>query len=93
MANEKASEIPEGGMITEAGSSRKYLTGDWRSKRPECDEQKCTNCLICWIYCPDNAIIVKEGKRVGFRLTHCKGCGICANQCPAKAITMKDEVG
>ena len=42
-------------MIREPGSSRKYLTGDWRSKRPECDEEKCTNCLICWIYCPDNS--------------------------------------
>jgi len=91
MAGEKAGELPEGGMILEAGSSKKYNTGDWRAKRPECDEKKCTNCLICWVYCPDNSIIVKEGKRKGFKLTHCKGCGICANQCPAKAIVMVEE--
>ncbi len=92
MSEAKSSEMPEGGTILEAGSSRKYRTGDWRSKRLECDEAKCTNCLICWIYCPDNAVVVKGGKRVGFKLSHCKGCGICAAQCPAKAIVMKDEV-
>lgn len=91
MAGEKAGELPEGGMILEAGSSKKYQTGDWRSKRPVCDEEKCTNCLICWIYCPDNSVIVKGGKRVGFKLTHCKGCGICANQCPVKCINMVEE--
>lgn len=91
MAGEKAEELPEGGMILVAGSSKNYNTGDWRSKRPECDAEKCTNCLICWVYCPDNSIIVKGGKRVGFKLTHCKGCGICANQCPAKAIKMVEE--
>ena len=91
MAGEKAGELPEGGMILEAGSSRKYNTGDWRSMRPVCDESKCTNCLICWIYCPDNSIIVKDGKRVGFKLTHCKGCVICANHCPVKCIKMVEE--
>jgi pyruvate ferredoxin oxidoreductase delta subunit len=91
MAGEKAGELPEGGMILEAGSSKKYQTGDWRSMRPVCDEEKCTNCLICWIYCPDNSVIVKGGKRVGFKLTHCKGCGICANQCPVKCIKMVEE--
>jgi pyruvate ferredoxin oxidoreductase delta subunit len=91
MAGEKAEELPEGGMILVAGSSKNYNTGDWRSKRPECDAEKCTNCLMCWVYCPDNSIIVKGGKRVGFKLTHCKGCGICANQCPTKAIKMVEE--
>ena len=72
MASDKASEMPEGGMITEAGSSRRYLTGDWRSKRPECDELKCTNCLICWIYCPDNSIIViNNGYGICCSVSHC----------------------
>jgi pyruvate ferredoxin oxidoreductase delta subunit len=43
--------------------------------------------------CPDSAIIVEEGKLVGFNMEHCKGCGICAVECPDKinAILMEEE--
>jgi pyruvate ferredoxin oxidoreductase delta subunit len=91
MANERSSELPAGGMLIEPGSSKKYHTGEWRSQRPEVDKDKCTNCLFCWIYCPDNSVIVENEKMAGFKYLYCKGCGICANQCPAKAITMKEE--
>jgi pyruvate ferredoxin oxidoreductase delta subunit len=91
MANEISSSLPAGGMIIEAGNSKKYKTGEWRAQRPEVDKEKCTNCLTCWIYCPDNSVKVENEKMVGFKYSHCKGCGICANQCPAKAITMKEE--
>jgi pyruvate ferredoxin oxidoreductase delta subunit len=62
--------------------------------RPVLDREKCTDCLICWIYCPDTAVIVEDGKVVGFNLFHCKGCGICARECPPKvqAIKMIPEV-
>jgi len=91
MSEMKAKELPPGAMITEAGNAKKYETGSWRSRVPIVDKEKCTNCLTCWIFCPDNSIIVENEKMVGFKLTHCKGCGICANQCPAKCITMKEE--
>jgi len=86
-------EIPIGGVITEAGNSEEYETGSWRSQRPIRDETKCIHCLLCWIYCPDSAIRVKEGKIIGVDLAHCKGCGICAKECPPKikAITMVEE--
>lgn len=86
-------DIPIGGLIIEAGNSEKYLTGGWRVTRPIHDKNKCINCMICWIFCPDSAILVKDGKIDKFDLDHCKGCGICAKECPPKvtAITMLKE--
>jgi pyruvate ferredoxin oxidoreductase delta subunit len=84
-------EIPKGGLILEAGNAEQYETGSWRSMRPVRDENKCTHCLICWVYCPDSSIIVEEDKVKGIDYRHCKGCGICAAECPPKAITMKEE--
>ena len=81
------------GDILEAGTAQEFETGDWRSERPVRDEEKCTNCLICWVYCPDSAIMVEDGKIKGFNYRFCKGCGICASVCPPKikAIKMVSE--
>ena len=84
-------EVPIGGLILEAGNAKNYETGSWRSMRPIRDESKCVHCLTCWMFCPDSSIVVKEGKNMGFALSHCKGCGICAQECPKKCIEMKDE--
>ena len=81
-------EIPIGGVITEAGNAIKYLTGDWRTFKPVRDEEKCTDCLICWVYCPDSSVLVEDGKIRGVDYDHCKGCGICAEVCPPKCIEM-----
>lgn len=82
--------LPIGGVVPEAGSSLKYKTGDWRALRPQVDKEKCVNCLICWIYCPDSAIIRTE-KWVEVNYDYCKGCGICAHECPKEAIKMVEE--
>jgi len=84
-------EIPHGGVIDKAGNSMEYKTGDWRTFRPIRDVEKCTNCMICWIYCPDSCIKVKDEKLTGTDYDHCKGCGICAEECPVKCIEMKSE--
>lgn len=84
-------EIPEGGLIVEAGNAVEYITGAWRSQRPVLDPEKCTHCLFCWIHCPDCSILVEGEKMKGFDLDHCKGCGICAQVCPVEAITMIQE--
>jgi pyruvate ferredoxin oxidoreductase delta subunit len=81
-------ELPIG-LVLEGGSSKAFETGDWRSEKPIWDEKKCTNCFICWIYCPDSAIIVKDGKVQGIDYRYCKGCGICAEECPPKVQAIK----
>ena len=84
-------EIPIGGLILEAGNAEEYKTGDWRTFRPVRDEEKCNNCLLCWIYCPDSSIVVEDGKIKGIRYDYCKGCGICVAECPVEAIKMVEE--
>ena len=84
-------EISKGGVITEAGSAHNYKTGQWRTFKPIRNKDKCTHCLLCWIYCPDSSILVSQGKFVDFDYDHCKGCGICSNVCPRKCIKMVKE--
>lgn len=86
-------ELPIGGVILEAANTKKYFTGDWRTFRPVIDLDKCTNCMRCWIFCPDSAVCLVEGKVNHFDYEHCKGCGICAVECPdnVKAIAMVEE--
>ncbi len=82
-------KLNEGGIITEAGNAATYKTGDWRTNIPQFVEENCINCLFCWIYCPDSAVVLdtsgEKAKVVGFNYDHCKGCGICANHCPPAA--------
>lgn len=87
-----AGKHPLGATIPEAGNASSYDTGSWRSLRPIRDDEKCTQCLLCFIYCPDSSVLTKEGKVYDFDLLHCKGCGICATECPFDAIEMVDEV-
>ena len=86
-------ELAIGGVIPKAGSSIEKKTAGWRSNRPIRSNEKCIQCLRCWIFCPDSAIRIQDGKVAGIDYDHCKGCGICAEECPKKvvAITMHPE--
>ena len=55
------------------------------------NKKKCTQCMNCWMYCPDMAIPQKKGKRVETDFDFCKGCGICKQVCPFGAIEMEKE--
>ena len=85
-------EITPGGTIYDAGNSREFKTGDWRSKRPVSHPELCKQCGLCFPVCPDDAIPVgKDMKRLDFNYDYCKGCGICAKVCPFGAIIMEEE--
>lgn len=86
-------KLPWGGIIPTGGTARGFFTGGWRSERPVWDAEKCKSCMTCWLYCPDMAIMVENGKMVGIDYDCCKGCGICASACPPRtaAITMTPE--
>ena len=86
-----ARQIPIGGTIIVPGNSKLYKTGDWKNSTPIRDAQKCTNCLFCFIYCPEDCIKVKKGQIQDADLDYCKGCGVCANVCPPKCIKMVSE--
>ena len=80
--------LPEGDVL-EAGTACQFETGDWRSNRPVFHKERCIDCKFCWVYCPDTAVIVKDGKVIGFDYSYCKGCGICAHECPVKGKAIK----
>ena len=79
------------GMTIRGGSANTYSPAGWRSVRPVFDKQVCTDCMICWLACPDQAIVVGKKEMKGFDYYHCKGCGICAEVCPVNCISMISE--
>ncbi|HMF31573.1 MAG TPA: 4Fe-4S binding protein [Candidatus Lokiarchaeia archaeon] len=66
-------------------------TGDWRTFRPVIDQEKCTNCGMCWIYCPEGVIQPDAEGQLQIDYVYCKGCGICAKQCKPQGLTMVRE--
>jgi|DewCreStandDraft_5_1066085.scaffolds.fasta_scaffold00817_19 2-oxoacid:acceptor oxidoreductase delta subunit (pyruvate/2-ketoisovalerate family) len=83
----------DAGPVLPGETSRRFLTGDWRERRPHLDLDRCVHCLLCWLYCPDSSVLVAGGRVVGIDLDYCKGCGVCAAVCPpsAAAIAMVEE--
>jgi len=67
-------------------------TGTWRSIRPKIDREKCTNCMICWKFCPESCVTIDSGTPV-IEMDYCKGCAICEEVCPLGCIEMEDEEG
>lgn len=83
-------DITPGNQIYGAGTSKEFMTGEWRTRTPIWDKEKCKQCLLCVPVCPDSSIPVKNCERLEFDYDHCKGCGICAKVCPFDSIHMKE---
>lgn len=90
-ALKKWQDLPLGGVILEAGNARDYETGTWRTWKPITHREHCIQCLACWEYCPEDAIVLENGTGsngeprkfvVDVNYYHCKGCGLCVRECP-----------
>ena len=75
-------------LTYDPGWSEDNKTGAWRSLRPVKDDEACTDCGICWLYCPEGCIS-REGYQIDY--DYCKGCGICAEECAPEAIRLERE--
>jgi pyruvate ferredoxin oxidoreductase delta subunit len=84
-------EVELGCFITEPGSSAEVRTGDWKSRRPIVDFNKCNKCTLCYFFCPEGCIVKNKEGYFEPDLFYCKGCGICATECPKETITMVEE--
>jgi 2-oxoacid:acceptor oxidoreductase delta subunit (pyruvate/2-ketoisovalerate family) len=84
-------ELPLAGRVSPA-TAPQPRTGSWRTGvLPDVNRAACIDCLLCWLYCPDSAIVLDGTAFAGFDLEHCKGCELCAEVCPVDAITMIEE--
>lgn len=68
--------------------ARDNKTGAWRAFRPVVDRDRCNDCGLCWMYCPEGCISHGDHQ---IDLDYCKGCGICAQECRRKCIVMERE--
>ncbi|MGZ8695061.1 MAG: 4Fe-4S dicluster-binding protein [Gaiellaceae bacterium] len=83
--------LPIAGVVTPDDAPRP-ATGGWRTgQKPAVDLSRCVDCLLCWLYCPDSAVLLDGDAFAGFDYAFCKGCEICAERCPTDAIAMVAE--
>jgi 2-oxoacid:acceptor oxidoreductase delta subunit (pyruvate/2-ketoisovalerate family) len=81
-------ELPHGGALRPDQAER-LRTGGWRTGvKPTVELERCVDCLLCWLYCPDSAIRLDGTAFAGFDYDVCKGCELCSIVCPEGAITM-----
>lgn len=74
-------------LILSTGNSPLKKTGSWKTSRPVIDYSRCTNCMVCFVYCPDSAISLDPDLTPRIDYDNCKGCMICLTECPIKAVT------
>lgn len=85
-------EVEIGCDVYPAGSCKEFHTGNWRTSGiPVMDKEKCIECGICWILCPDTAFRPNADGGYEWDGRYCKGCGICVESCPKGALSMEEE--
>ncbi len=87
-----AHEAPFAGTVPSPVSENEgMVTGNWRTRRPVLDRERCTLCLLCWLTCPDACITPGEDT-LEFNYKYCKGCGLCTRACPVGALVDVPEL-
>lgn len=62
----------------------------WREEKPVINPNKCIECNVCGLVCPEGVIYEEDGVwMIDYRF--CKGCGICSRECVGKCIKMVRE--
>ena len=74
--------VPAGYLIDTSAGMRTF--------RPTIDAAKCRKCMVCFLVCPDGAV-VREEAGLTIDYDFCKGCGVCAHECKFGAISMGRE--
>ena len=66
------------------------VNSGFRTEKPVINTEKCVNCMMCYIVCPEGTIY-KDNDKMAVDYDYCKGCGICAHECRPHAIDMVPE--
>lgn len=78
-------------IILATGNMGLKKTGNWRVERPVINYEKCNDCWICFVRCPDGTVGIRKDGKPEIDYDHCKGCLICAQECPTHAIDILRE--
>jgi 2-oxoacid:acceptor oxidoreductase delta subunit (pyruvate/2-ketoisovalerate family) len=87
-------QVLDAGGLVRPDAAARPRTGGWRTGvKPVVELERCINCFLCWLYCPDSAIRHDGTTFEGFDYDVCKGCELCAVVCPVEAIRMVADDG
>ena len=78
----------DGTLTYPPGWSLDNRTGAWRAMRPVKDAERCNDCGMCWLYCPEGCITHGTHE---IDYAYCKGCGICVAECKRGAMRLDRE--
>lgn len=95
-------DAPKGGMVVNPGNTvLKDLTVSRNGFLPAFDQEKCVDCALCDLVCPDFCFVWDVEQRQngseairlrGIDYNFCKGCMKCIDACPTYALTNEREV-
>lgn len=77
--------------ITAGANAPLRKTGTWRTFRPVLIPEKCNGCWLCFVYCPEGVIKIRDDGKPDIDYDYCKGCLDCVGMCPTHALLAERE--